>query len=280
MRLTRIKWGLAIAMLLAAPATAQEAAMPPLPPLQPYNSHAYYDVSWSGIRVGGMVIDASEDADSYAMTLKMKSDGLAWVLTKHHSTTTVEGIRRGGRYLPQRFETWFTLRKKTRHIVLDYDRQGRLVHEINTPPEDPNKRKPVPLELKREVVDALSVFFVQRPLLYEALEQGKERFTLRMYDGRRLTDMNYQVKGRQHVDWNNRKTAAVVFALSRTPVAGFKKSELEDLQNKKDPAVTFYLSDDGTLTPLRIVIDASAGRFYGNFRQNCASAEACDALLK
>lgn len=268
-----------IATLATLPAVAQEAERP-LPPLALYNSHAYYDVSWSGIRVGGMVIDAREDADSYAMSLKMKSDGLAWMVTKHHSTNTIEGIKKNGEYLPQRFETFFTLRKKTRHIVLDYDAEGKLVHEVNTPPEDPNKRKPVPQELKEQVIDVLTVFFEQRKMLYEALKSGTESFTLRMYDGRRLTDMEYWVKGRQNVSWNNQNIPAVVFSLSRTPVAGFKESELEDLRDKKDPAVTFYLSDDGKLTPLRIVIDASAGTFYGNFRQNCISAEACEALLK
>lgn len=267
-----------IAFLLATPAVAQQG--PALPHLRPYTSIGFYDVSWGGISVGGMVIDAREFNDSYAMEVRIKSSGIAWTFTKHKSTTTMEGIKQNGAYIPQKFETDFKLRGKTRHIVLEYNEQGELVHEINTPPEDPNKRPPVPMELKQNALDALTPFFLQRIEVYDALKSGGDNFTIRMFDGRRLTDMHYFIQGRKRVEWNRQETPVIHFNLTRTPVAGYKKDELNDIHQNKDPAVSLYLSDDGRLIPLKIIIDSSAGKFHANFKQNCLSMADCLTLLK
>jgi hypothetical protein len=267
-----------VALLIALPSMAQQSM--PLVPLQPYNSIAYYEVAWSGITVGGMAIAAHDDDKAYSMEVQVKSNGLAWVFTKHKSTTTVEGIKRGGRYIPQQFETWFTLRDDTRHIVLDYDKKGHLTNELNTPPEDRSKRPEVPADLKRGIIDPLTLFFTQRQEIYKALQNGHDRFTIRMYDGRRLTDMHYFVQGRKEVHWNNQDRRVIVFNLSRSPVAGFKPGELEEIEDKKDPAVSLYLSDDGLLIPLKIVIDSSAGTFYANLKHNCNDMDSCAKTLQ
>lgn len=261
-----------------APAAAQQQ---PLPPLQPYTGTGYYEVSWSGVGVGGMVIDTKEDEKGYRMEVAIRSDGLAWFFTKHSSVTTVEGDKnRKGEYIPRKFETVFKLRKKTRHIVLTYDAQGRLESEYNHPPEPPEKRPPVPMELKERALDALTPLFMQRQRIYQALRNGEDQFTLRMFDGRRLTDMHYFIHGRKRMGWNMQDMPIIHFSLTRTPVAGYKKDELEDYRDRKDPQVSLYLSDDGRLLPLKIVVDSSAGQFYANYRQNCPSMEACSALLE
>ncbi|MCH2548196.1 MAG: DUF3108 domain-containing protein [Alphaproteobacteria bacterium] len=247
----------------------------PLLPLEPFNTTGFYEVAWSGITAGGMVIDAFEDDTSYRMQVNVKSNGIAWAFTKHESSTTLEGIKTADIYVPQKFETYFKLRGKTRHIVLDYDAQGNLVHEINTPPENRDKRPAVPMELKKNVVDALTPFFLQRHKVYEALRNGQQKFTIRMYDGRRLTDMHYFVQGRKQVGWNMQDIPVIHFSMSRTPVAGYKDSELEDIANKKDPSVSLYLSDDGRLIPLKIVVDTTAGNFYANFKHACDTMAAC-----
>ena len=267
----------ALVLCLAAPAAAQEHA--PLPPLAPYDSIGYYTVSWSGIDVGGMAIEAHEDDDSYRMEVVVKSKGLAWTFTKHSSTTTVEGVK-NGKYIPQKFETTFNLRGKTRHILLIYGKRGELESEYNHPPEDPKKRPPVPMELKQYALDALTPFFTQRKRIYNALQNGEDRFSLRMFDGRRLSDMHYFIHGRKQVGWNMQDVPVIHFSLTRTPVAGYKKDELADFQKEKDPNVSLYLSDDGRLIPLKIVVDSSAGLFYANYQQNCTTMEACTALLK
>lgn len=249
-------------------------------PLQPYNDTALYDVSWSGVTVGNMIMHAREDDESYAMDLVLKSRGLAWAFTKHTSTTTTRGVKANGQYIPQQFETLFNLRGKTRHIVLTYDAKGRLTNEVNTPPEPEWKRPPVEMELKQDVIDALSTFFVHRPRIYEALEQNDKQFTIRMFDGRRLTDLQYLIHGQKTIGWNRSQTPVIHATLSRLPVAGYKDKELERIDNEQDPGVQIYFSDDGRLTPLKIEVRADAGTFYANYRQSCETLAFCVAATK
>lgn len=265
-----------VALMLAAPASAQQ----PLPELQPFNHIGYYEVSWGGITVGGLVIATYEDAERYGMEAHVKSNGLAWVITKHKSATAIEGIKKNGKYLPQRFETHFFHRGKLRHIILEYDESGKLEREFVNPPDPLWKRKPVPMELKEFALDPLSIFFVQRQQVYDALRESREQFTLQMFDGRRLTDMHYFVHGRKQVGWNMQDVPVIKFNLSRTPVAGYKDSELEELRDKKDPSVSLYLSDDGRLIPLKLEIDGSAGTFYANFKRRCDTIKECRKLLE
>jgi hypothetical protein len=255
------------------------SAQDPLPPLEPFNHSGYYSVSWSGIGVGGMAMETAEDANSYRMNVEVKSGGIAWALTKHENITSVHGLKRDGEYLPQQFETVFKLRGKTRHIVLTYNDKGELVDEVNTPPEPEWKRPPVPMELKKHVVDALTPFFQHRTRIYEAIRAGEDKFTIRMFDGRRLTDMHYFIQGRRALSWNRQNVKVFELVMTRSPVAGYKDSELEDIANEQDPDVSLYLSDDGKLIPLKIEVDSDAGRFYANYKRACASFADCKAML-
>lgn len=278
--LRRILQGFALLIVLALPASAapslaQQAASDPLPPLQPFRMTGFYSVYWSGLSVGKLVVNAYEDDHKYNLQAFVKAKGMAYSFTKHESVNKVEGVKSSGRYIPQRFETVFKLRKDTRHIILHYDKQGNLVKEDNQPPENRKKRPEVPIELKRNVLDVMSVLFYQRGELYKALQTNQPRFTYRMYDGRRLTDLIIHMKGRQTISWRDAPTKVITFGVERIPIAGFKKSELEDLAKDNDPNIEFYLSDDGKLIPLKIVIDAQAGAFFANFDRDCESLEAC-----
>ena len=251
----------------------------PLPPLEPFNLQGVYNVSWSGLGVGNLVILAHEDAKTYGLEAHVKARGIAYSFTKHESMNKVEGIKAKEKYIPQRFETIFTLRKNTRHIILSYNKKGELVNEENTPPENRQKRPEVPMELKKHVMDIMTILFYQRGELYKALQNNQPSFTYRMYDGRRLTDITVNVKGRQEVSWQGKQVKVIAFGIDRKAIAGFKQSELEELEKDNDPNIAFYLSDDGKLTPLRIVVDAEAGAFYANFERHCESKEACLKVL-
>lgn len=252
----------------------EKVAWESLPPLQPFNYTGYYDVSWSGITVGTLVADAHEDDAHYKMSAFIESTGLTYLFTRHKSETTVEGIRQDGRYLPQQYRTEFSTRGSSREIILTYDKTGKMVQEVANPPENRQKRPEVPMELKERVIDLLTTFFVQRGKIYEALARDNPEFTIRMYDGRRLTDLHFKVFGRQVVGWHNQDTPVIHFTFTRTPIAGFKKSELEDIQ-KEEPDINLYLSDDGQLIPLKIVVASAAGMFYANLARECPSLEAC-----
>ena len=240
----------------------------------PWNSTAYYQVTWSGIRIGGMVLSAKETKDSYRLDSIVKTKGLAKIITKHSSTTSIEGHKKAENYLPGKYETLYKHRKSTRHIIMSYDPEGKLVGESNEPAE--TARPPVQKEMKERVVDLLTPMFQQRGKIAQALAGGESDFTIRSYDGRRLTDMKYHVKGRKKLDRDKQPPMPVIeFSISRTPIAGYKASEIEEYKAGKDPEVTMYMSDDGAMIPVQLVVGSSMGPIYARYDHACPSLEAC-----
>ncbi|MGB1540037.1 MAG: DUF3108 domain-containing protein [Rickettsiales bacterium] len=258
----------------SAPGWAQNA-LRPISPLEPFTMTGLYRVTWNGINVGRLVLKTKETDDDYALEAYVKSSGIAHLLTRHESTSSVKGNIKGNQHLPKRFETIFKLRGKTRHIILDYDDDGNLVKEFNDPPENRQKRPEVPEELKKHVIDVLTLLFAQRGKIYRALLTDTPTFTLRAYDGRRLTDLQFTIHGRKTLFINDTNQHVVHYSVHREPVAGYKDSELEKIQQEKEPDINMYLSDDGKLVPLRIAISSEAGDFYANFTKDCESLEAC-----
>src|SRR5690606_4424398 len=107
------------AVLFFCFSTPAHAEKPPL-----WNDIGYYTISWGGMGIGGLVIDAQETESTYAMRVGIKLSGLAWTFTKHSSITTMRGIKKNGAYIPRFYETHFHLRGKLRHIRIGYDETG------------------------------------------------------------------------------------------------------------------------------------------------------------
>lgn len=284
-KITRVWIGCFLATLFCAfPAVSQEdAAIPPAPSVQPlkdYNDIGLYHVSWSGVPVGLLLMDAHETASTYTINVRTEAIGLLKPVTRHKSTMNTRGSKQNGRYIPQHFETVFKLRGDTREISLDFDTSGKLVAETNEPPEPEWKRPKVPAELKGELIDPISLFYVHRPLIHAALlDPAKKNFTIRYYDGRRLTDLHYTVIGLKNTDINKVQTPIYYVVVTREAIAGYKDKELKEMKGK-DLKLHLYLSTDGRLMPLKFVVDAAMGAYYAEYRQSCDTLEACNKLMK
>lgn len=250
-------------------------------PLQPYNNTSLYRVTWSGgILAGYLTFDAHETASDYEITVQSKAVGALRLATKHKSNLKTEGVKQGDHYIPQRFTGNFIGRNETRDITLDYDKNGNLMAENYVSPKpESNNRPKVPDELKINALDPLTAFYIQRLLIYKALQQGQKDFTLRYYDGRRLTDMQYQVDGLSTLTVDNKSTQVLNVAVTRIPVAGYKEKELKEMA-EKTMKVYFSFSTDGKLTPLRFIVDAKMGAFHATYLESCASMESCLKKMK
>lgn len=250
------------------------------PTLQNFTYNALYIISWGGIDVGTMIVSAKEDNTHYVMRVLMKAKGFAWKLTRLESDNTIRGFHTGRYYTPQFYESFFSLRGRTRHITLSYDKQGNLMHETNTPAEKRDKRPEVPVKEKRDALDMLTPFFAQRPLVQDALNDGDKAFQLKLYDGRRLSDATFRVKDRIVTEWQHKQTAVIRYALTTKPLAGYTKDELPEPKRKFAPDISLYLSDDSKMIPLKLAFDSNFGTLYANYAQSCKSLDACIKQMK
>lgn len=248
------------------------------PPL--WNDIGYYAISWGGIGIGGLVIEATETDSTYAMRVGIKLSGIAWAFTKHSSITTMRGIKKNGAYIPRFYETHFHLRGKLRHIRIGYDETGKIVEEYYNPPDNPLKRPPPTAEQKAYAKDPLTPFFMQRIFAMNHLSgDGEDTDTILMFDGRRLTDMHLHIQPETFMSLKNQRHRVVTLRMTRTPIAGYKKSELEDFHKGKDPYVVIYYGRDNGIIPLRLIVEDAVGSFYANRKTTCPDFESCMKAL-
>lgn len=266
-------FAVAIFFGFASPACAEKLPL--------WNDIGYYAISWGGMNVGGLVIEAQETETTYAMRAGIKLSGLAWTFTKHSSLTTMRGIKKNGQYIPRFYETEFWLRGKLRHIRIGYDETGKIAEELYNPPENPIKRPPPTAEQKAYAKDPLTPFFIQRVFaLHYLSHEGESSETVLMFDGRRLTDMHLNIEPQRSLSLNDRQHRVVALRMSRTPIAGYKKDELEDYRKGKDPYVVMYYGLDNGLLPLRLIVESGASSFYANRKSTCADFDLCMKKLK
>lgn len=272
--------GLCIMAMLGGftPAKAEDESLTAVP-LLPYNDIGLYHISWSGVPVGFLLIDADETTEGYHIDVRTKATGILRMATRHSSSMTTKGIKKDGKYLPQHFETTFKLRDDTRHITLDFDAKGKLTHETNEPPEPEWKRPKVESSLKEYALDPLTAFYAHRPLIHRALREKQERFTLRYYDGRRLTDLHYEVNGLTTTEVGKQKTQVLAVTVTREAIAGYRDKELKEMKGK-DMKLQLFFSTDGKFLPLRFIVDAKMGAFYASYVRSCANFEDCAKRIK
>lgn len=274
-------WRAGILIFMMMPWLAARADYVESQPLQPYNDTVLYDIQWKGVPVGKLILSGTEAGDAFEMHAISKTSGVVWLATRHKSTMDTTGQRKNGHYLPLHFETDFKLRDDTRLITLDFAAEdGRLTSETNIPEEPEWKRPRVPVPLKGYALDPLTPFFELRPRVYAALKgTGNSAFTLRYYDARRLTDLQFRVLGREVTTLDGKATSIVRVKVNRIAIAGYKEKELKEIADH-DLSLELLLSDDGHLRPLQIIADTAFGNVYFNFRQACPTLDACRKLIK
>src|SRR5436853_556802 len=136
------------ALTLAFPAFAQE-----LPPL---NLKALYEFRFGGMMFGRLGVESEQTAEHYTMTLDIASSGLLKLFTQHSSHTTVDANGAHFFYPDVIYDTHYQTKKKKKAVNLVY-KGGVLAKETLIPPENPEKRPPVPMELKKDAVNPLSL---------------------------------------------------------------------------------------------------------------------------
>src|SRR5690606_18788103 len=109
--------------------------------------------------------------------------------------------------------------------------------------------------------------------------EGSATDTILMFDGRRLTDMHLAILPEPFMSLNGQRHRSIAMRMTRTPIAGYKKSELESYRKGKDPYVVIYYGRDNGLLPLRLIVEDSTGSFYANRKYACADFDSCMKAL-
>lgn len=177
--------------------------------------------------------------------------------------------------IPQTFRTKVTLKKKTREITMDYDSSGqKIIHEQVTPPDNRGKRPEVKDSLTVGTYDPLSIVIEARRIVMSAFKgnkfnsKGIYNFTLPLYDGRKRTDVNFELR-------KEAINGLYFLKFTQKPVAGYTNNELEDIK-KGERIINIYI-DPKTFTPVSAFGKSPLGKATAKLLENCTanSLEEC-----
>ncbi len=170
--------------------------------------------------------------------------------------------------VPESFQSKIVLKKKVREIALNYDDKGDITSESVLPPDNRGKRPAVPEAQKDNTYDPLSVVIETRRIVMKAVkennfnERGKYSFTLPIYDGRRRSDLNFELDKKKISDLYHLKVIQVA-------VSGYTKSEMQDA-NKGERSVDIFI-DPSNFWPVsatgRSAVGSARAKYIGNCTQ-------------
>ncbi len=233
----------------------------------------YYKCTFSGINFAKLGIHAEQDSHSYAVTSDITLTGIAKLFTKHSSHTTVDASGKNYVYSSSEYESNYKTKNKKRYVKITYKGE-KFGKETLDPPENPAKRTPVPIEEKNESYDPLSGLLSARAQLIDALENGNKTFSLNIYDGRRLTQVDFTILGERVIRMDDRKVPVITVQAKRTLLAGFTNSELADHDPKEAPLL-IHFSNDETLFPVRLEAHLMFGSIVADLHKTCSTQESC-----
>ena len=297
----RLHFNIALCILTSLPcqALAQDGLTTINNMPEPLNFKAIYSFGFEGLPIGKMGIEATQTPKHYAVTSDITTTGLMKIFVKHSSHTTAEGTSRAEGQYESHYQT-----KGKKKYVKTVTHEGVTGGEILIPP-DPPTRQPVAAEMKRNVADPLTLILRMREELAKALRtspsflegegrgggtfttsakesvphpnpppQGGREFSINLYDGRRLTQVNFTVGEKQILRYQDRRIPVIEVSVGRKLLAGFTQSELAD-HNPNEPQARLYITDDVRLIPIRAEFTMLFGTASATLVKECAGGESC-----
>jgi hypothetical protein len=238
-----------IALLLCWPQNAFAA-------LTPASFSGQYGLYLSGLPIGTMKAGVDVRKDGYDITAAVRTSGLVGMIARHRSDSSAVA---SGTNIDRMNVTYLVdaqTRNKKRQIKL-VKKAGKVTEEAINPPENRASRPEVAASMKHGTFDAISIVVKLRSLIEDWKKNGDDTTTIRLYDGRRLTDARVRILGEKKLAKYGDQ-GVIALTVKRRPVAGFTQKELSQYR-PDEPALTIYFSNDDKLIPLHLELPFTFG---------------------
>jgi hypothetical protein len=218
-------------------------------------------------------IEKHDDYTEYKFRFYSKTNGFVDYVFGWMSYTASTMKVYKNKVVPETFKSKITLKKKTKEIDIDYDDSGRITHEIVIPPDNRGKRPAVDDKLKIGTLDPLSIVIETRRIVMDTFrtnnfnDKGMHNFKLPLYDGRKKTEVNFELK---------KEKAKGLYHLKFTqkPIAGYTNNELKDIA-KGERVIELFI-DPETFTPVFAQGSSPLGQARAKWMNDCTvPLEAC-----
>ena len=240
------------------------------------NLTKFYKAYWMGMHVGDIISQISQDKNgAYYIESRIQSRGIAKRFLKYWSVSkSLVNIDDSGNISSQYFFTKSATKRKTREINLSYDEAGNLAGEEVIPPDNRKKRPFVEDDLKYIATDPHSIILVSRKKIKESLDNNISNFSIPVYDGRRLTNVDFNIIGKKNISYNSNDTEVIHVIIQRQAISGYTEREIKRMETE-NPPINIYLENNDTMLPLIVRAKAPIGSAYIRLVKECVDINSC-----
>jgi hypothetical protein len=228
---------------------------------------ATYTVHAAGLTV--MEINATLDITErgYMVEFRSRMRGLVSAFASGQTTTRVEGVWEGDAARPRRYVSEGVWRGEPRRTVLEWQGSQPAIRTMVPPNQD--EREPVPDALQRNTIDSLSAM---AQLVRLVRRDGHCNGAVRVYDGRRLSELAARTQGRDRFppardEWSG---TALKCAFEGRFLAGYRKGEDVEAARRPQTGTAWLAEVTPGRPPIPVRID-HASRWMGTLTARLAS---------
>lgn len=237
---------LPLLVLFATPATAEAW-------------RAEYALTLAGVRVMEAQITFDINGPRYSVETRVRSRGLATMVSRGDQVTRSEGTWRGNEPVPLRYVSQGTWRGSARQVRIDYVAGEPRVTTL-VPPED-MPRTPIPPTDLRGTVDSLTAL----ASLARAVDRtGRCEGAARMFDARRLTNFVARTLGQEE--------GGLRCTVESRQLGGIPTDRDPDAASQPQTVDAWFArpEEGGPAIPLRVQL---ASRWWGRIEANLVRLE-------
>ena len=254
-----------------------------------------YALQFGGLHVADVLLSLDETAAGYRTAMRMRSRGILAVFKTFSADLTGEGaFSRSAAGIvsaaPNAFERAWAAGEVSSLLHIDFDPATRLAsaqerlynpvtgQDLKREDLPWNRRhiglKPVPAELRTQVLDPIAAFVAAREMIRG--HAGPTSFSVPIYDGNRRYNVVGKTAAARDMTINDVTRPLISVSGKIEPVFGFDP-ELVDRVHEGDGRILFTADD--RFIPVQIMVGNSLGVGVMNLTADCRTDTApCDAF--
>ncbi|WP_269931206.1 DUF3108 domain-containing protein [Aminobacter sp. HY435] len=222
------------------------------------NFSAEYSLSFLGIPIARANFDSTYEGDSYAVTGKVSSAGLAAFFDDTHGAISSRGSFGEGGTRPDAFRTDYVSGKKASLVDIRFS-GGRVTRTQVAPPPRKRGETWIPLgpDDLRGVADPIAATIIRAPSLDKVCGR-----TVKMYDGELRADLKLTEVSRREMSIKGFMGQTVTCRMGFQPVSGYRsdKKALTFLRDRSRIMVTFApVGETGVYAPIHATVSTEIG---------------------
>jgi hypothetical protein len=235
-----------LVLLLASPAAAQQ--------------QLHYVSYVGGFRVLDLQVSLELDEAGYEVATELRTVGLIGAFFGGDSHSFVRGAWQAGTAAPEDYDSRGRWNGQNRVTTIEYV-QGQPVMRTLMPPNE-GEREPVPPPLQAGTIDSLSAMVA---LVHDAATSGRCDGAVRIFDGRRLSEVSAHTTGMQTLPPTERSSfhgPALRCDFDGRLIAGFRYDDNRARAARPQHGVAWLAAivPGGPLLPVRIQFETP---FFG-----------------